>query len=55
MGHRIEDWQMAHNPFLNGAYANLFALIPFLVLCVLLYLVGRDTRLAVRPNRGKLE
>jgi hypothetical protein len=55
MGHRIEDWQMAHNPFLNGAYANLLALIPFLVLCVLLYLVGRDTLLAVRPNRGKLE
>jgi hypothetical protein len=53
MGHRIEDWQMAHNPFFSGAYADLLALIPFLVLCVLLYLVGRDVVLRPRSvSRG---
>jgi uncharacterized oligopeptide transporter (OPT) family protein len=30
IGHRIEEWQTAHNPFLNGPYADLLALIPFL-------------------------
>jgi hypothetical protein len=50
MGHRIEDWQNAHNPFLNGAYSDLLALLPFVVLCVLLYLVGRDVLL--RPSKA---
>ncbi len=50
IGHRIEQWQTAHNPFLSGPYANLLALIPFLVLCVLLYLVGRDVLLVTRPK-----
>lgn len=48
IGQRIEAWQTAHNPFLNGAYSDLLALIPFLVLCTLLYLVGRDVLLAPR-------
>ena len=48
---RIQDWQMAHNPFLNGGYSDLLALIPFAVLCVLLYLVGRDVVLRPRPIR----
>ena len=38
----LQQWAAAHNPFYEGAYANLLALIPFAVLCVLLYLVGRD-------------
>lgn len=50
MGHRIEEWQNAHNPFLNGAYSDLLALLPFAVLCVLLYLVGRDVLL--RPSKA---
>src|SRR6266700_1004599 len=45
---RIQDWQMAHNPFLNGGYSDLLALIPFIVLCALLYLVGRDV--VLRPR-----
>ena len=50
---RIQDWQMAHNPFLNGSYSDLLALIPFAVLCVLLYLVGRDVVLRSRSiSRG---
>jgi putative OPT family oligopeptide transporter len=47
-GHRIEQWQTAHNPFLSGPYADLLALIPFAILCVLLYLVGRDVLLVPR-------
>jgi uncharacterized oligopeptide transporter (OPT) family protein len=51
---KIEDWSTANNPFFNGASADLLALLPFTVLCVLLYLVGRDVLLAVRPRHGKL-
>jgi putative OPT family oligopeptide transporter len=50
MGHRIEEWQTAHNPFLSGPYADLLALIPFVLLCVLLYLVGRDLLLVPRAT-----
>jgi putative OPT family oligopeptide transporter len=50
---RVEDWSTANNPFFNGAHADLLALIPFLVLCVLLYLVGRDVVLRPRSmHRG---
>jgi hypothetical protein len=48
---RVEDWSTANNPFFNGAHADLLALIPFLVLCVLLYLVGRDVVLRPRSIR----
>jgi putative OPT family oligopeptide transporter len=50
LGHRIEEWQVAHNPFLSGPYADLLALIPFVLLCVLLYLVGRDLLLVPRAK-----
>jgi hypothetical protein len=50
IGHRIEEWQTAHNPFLNGPYADLLALIPFFIICLLLYLVGRDLLLVTRPR-----
>ena len=50
MGQRIEEWQMAYNPFLNGPYADLLALLPFAVLCALLYLVGRDVLLVPRAK-----
>jgi hypothetical protein len=48
IGHRIEEWQTAHNPFLSGPYADLLALIPFFIICLLLYLVGRDLLLVAR-------
>ena len=49
---RIEEWSTAHNPFFNGANADLLALIPFAVLCVLLYLVGRDVLFAPRKRKA---
>jgi hypothetical protein len=54
MGHRIEGWQMAHNTFRNGAYADLLALIPFIVPSVLLYLVGRDILFKTQPDAERL-
>jgi len=50
IGHRIEQWQTAHNPFLSGPYADLLALIPFFMISLLLYLVGRDLLLVSRSK-----
>ena len=50
IGHRIEEWQTAHNPFLSGPYADLLALIPFCMISLLLYLVGRDLLLVSRAK-----
>ncbi|MEY2539551.1 MAG: hypothetical protein QOG67_3291 [Verrucomicrobiota bacterium] len=55
IGQRVENWQTAHNPFFEGPNSDLLSMLPFLVLCVLLYLVGRDVLLAVRPTHGKLQ
>src|SRR6476660_6315938 len=38
----IEHWSKAHNPFFNGPWSDLLSLLPFLVLMVILYLVGRE-------------
>src|SRR5204862_4099353 len=37
-----EQWATANNPFFEGPYSNILGLIPFLILTVLLYLVGRE-------------
>ena len=50
---RVEDWSTAHNPFFGGANADLLACLPFLVLCVLLYLAGRDIILVARARSVK--
>jgi putative OPT family oligopeptide transporter len=47
---QIEEWSAAQNPFFNGAYVDLLALIPFIFLSVLLYLVGRDVLLVTRSR-----
>jgi putative OPT family oligopeptide transporter len=48
----IEEWSKASNPFFSGPNANLLALIPFVVLSALLYLVGRDVFLVTRSQRA---
>jgi hypothetical protein len=48
----VEEWSTASNPFFNGPNADLLALLPFTVLCVLLYLTGRDVLLAAKRNRA---
>ncbi|MEN3335164.1 MAG: hypothetical protein V7641_4529 [Blastocatellia bacterium] len=42
----VGEWANAHNPFISGPSANLLSLIPFLIICILLYLAGRETILA---------
>jgi len=40
------------NPFVSGAHADLLSCIPFLVLIVLLYLVGREMLLAPKTRKA---
>jgi putative OPT family oligopeptide transporter len=49
----FEDWSTTNNPFFEGGNADLLGLIPFLVLTVLLYLVGREMLLAGRRARER--
>jgi putative OPT family oligopeptide transporter len=44
----FEEWSSANNPFFEGPNADLLGLIPFAVITVLLYLVGRE--LLLRPR-----
>jgi putative OPT family oligopeptide transporter len=37
-----EEWATHHNPFFEGPHADLLGMIPFLLLTILLYLVGRE-------------
>ncbi|MBM3496555.1 MAG: peptide transporter, partial [Armatimonadetes bacterium] len=46
----LTRWATASNPFFAGDAADLLALIPFALLCVLLYLVGREKLLAGRAR-----
>jgi uncharacterized oligopeptide transporter (OPT) family protein len=45
----IDKWSTAHNPFYDGRYSDLLTLVPFAVLCVILYLVAREKMFA--PKR----
>lgn len=47
-----EKWAAEHNPFFEGPSADLLAMLPFIALCVLLYLVGRDVLMAGKGPRG---
>ena len=50
----FEDWSKANNAFYQGPRAGLLALIPFAILTVVLYLVGRELLLKPKPfvDRG---
>lgn len=43
-----EEWAAHNNPFFEGANSDVLGLIPFLLMTILLYLVGRE--LALRPK-----
>lgn len=53
ISHSIEEWQIANNPLYTGDYASLLSLIPFAILCVLLYLVGRDFLLVPKGENAR--
>jgi putative OPT family oligopeptide transporter len=38
----LNDWSEAHNPLFHGPWSDLLALIPFVLICALLYFVGRE-------------
>jgi putative OPT family oligopeptide transporter len=38
----IEEWASTKNPFYSGAHPDLLSVIPFVILCVMLYLTGRE-------------
>ncbi|HKO60989.1 MAG TPA: oligopeptide transporter, OPT family [Pyrinomonadaceae bacterium] len=44
----FEDWAKLHNSFYLGAHAGKLALIPFAIITIILYLVGRE--LLLRPR-----
>jgi putative OPT family oligopeptide transporter len=46
-----EKWATAHNPFFDGPWSDILAMLPFLALTLLLYLVGRDTLFAPTRHR----
>jgi len=48
----VEDWSTNHNPLFGGANGDLLSMIPFLVLMLLLYLVGREVMLRSGKVRG---
>lgn len=44
-----EHWATEHNPFFEGPHSDLLGLLPFIVITILLYLVGRE--LLLKPAR----
>jgi putative OPT family oligopeptide transporter len=48
----IEDWSTAKNPLFGGGNADMLSVIPFLVIMLLLYLVGREVILRTK-SAGK--
>jgi putative OPT family oligopeptide transporter len=45
----FEEWATHHNPFFEGPNSDMLGMIPFLILTILLYLVGRELVLKPRP------
>ena len=48
----IELWSRANNSFYNGPWSDTLSMIPFVVLMIILYLVGREKLLAGKRSRG---
>jgi ABC-type uncharacterized transport system permease subunit len=38
----MTKWAEAMNPFFAGASSDLLSIIPYVAICVLLYVVGRE-------------
>ena len=43
---KFSKWATGHNPVYSGPYSDALSMIPFVGLCVFLFLVGRDKLLA---------
>ncbi len=47
----VEHWSRANNPFFSGPWSDLLSMLPFIVLMIILYLVGREKLLASKGGR----
>ncbi len=47
---KITEWSTAHNPFYEGAWAHALSMLPYLALCVFLYLVAREKLLSPKKR-----
>jgi putative OPT family oligopeptide transporter len=45
----VEDWATLHNPLFHGGNSDMLSMIPFLIIMLLLYLVGREVLLSSKP------
>jgi len=48
----VKGWSTANNPLFEGPYADVLSLIPFILLTLLLYAVGREWVLRSKPTKG---
>jgi putative OPT family oligopeptide transporter len=48
----IQNWSQQNNPFFAGPWSDLLSMLPFLVLGIILYLVGREKLLAPKGTRA---
>ena len=48
----IADWSTAHNPLFGDQNGDLLSVIPFVVLMLLLYLVGREVILRTKSAKS---
>ncbi|MCX6951686.1 MAG: oligopeptide transporter, OPT family [Verrucomicrobia bacterium] len=46
----LTKWSTANNPFFEGPNSDALSMIPFLVICVFLYLVGREKLLSPKKT-----
>jgi putative OPT family oligopeptide transporter len=51
---QFEKWATANNPFFEGPWSDVLAMLPFIALTVLLYVVGREWWLAGRRRPDSL-
>ncbi len=47
---RLTKWAEANNPFFEGPWSDALSLIPFAVICLILFLVSRGKLLATKPT-----
>jgi len=51
---QFEKWATASNPFFEGPWSDALAMIPFIALTVLLYVVGRERWLSGKRRADSL-
>jgi putative OPT family oligopeptide transporter len=47
---QLSNWSTEHNPFFDGPYSDALSLIPFTLLALFLYFVGKEKILAPKKN-----